>query len=212
MAGRSTQLLLPALLLAAIAIAQPVQAARLFLAAVDTPDGPRTYLGIDGEIEVGDWRRFTKAMKTQPDISGVLLSSEGGSLDDGLAIAKHIHGANLDTMVVSRCHSVCAIMFLAGRERRLAPDALLTVHSAYRQLGDWVVEDDQANVRVAWFLGQLGYPLKLAELWSGTRSAEAAPISATMNDKLELGLSYINPAAASWSVLVAADDHTGALP
>lgn len=206
MGGRRTELMAPGLMILAAAVAHPAHGANLSLTSVEAAGGPRTYLAIDGEIEVGDWRRFTRAMRDHPAISGILLSSEGGSLDDGLAIAKHIHNSSLDTLVVRQCHSVCAIMFLAGRHRHIATDAQLTFHSAYKQLGDWVVEDDQANVRVAWFLGQLGYPLKLAEIWSTTRSLEATPISVEINDKLRLGLSYVGPDTVRWSVLVAAED------
>lgn len=184
-----------AVTLAALGTVHPAMAATLAVTSMDVLGEPRTYLTLEGDIVEGDWWQFTKAMRANPSISGVLLSSDGGSLDDGLAIAKHIYSHGLDTMVTSACHSVCAIMFLAGKARYMAADASLSVHSAYRQLGDWIVEDDQANIRVAWFIGQMGYPLKLAEIWSSTRSNASAPISTEMNDKLKLGLSYFGTLA-----------------
>jgi hypothetical protein len=94
-------------------------------------------------------------------------------------------------MVTDACHSVCTIIFLAGEARYLAVDADLTVHSAYKQLADWVVEDHLANGTVAWFIGHMGYPLPLAKLWVSTPSDEMAPITLEMNDKLQLGFTVV---------------------
>lgn len=157
----------------------------------DTPAGHQQFVAVEGDIELGDWRRFVRFLRTVPAVHGVLLRSDGGSLDDGLAIAKHIYVNELDTMVTGSCHSVCAVMFLAGRQKYLAPGALLTVHSAYKAMGDWVVEDEVANGTVAWFIGHMGYPLPLARLWVITRSDGVAPITLEMNDAWGLGFTIL---------------------
>ena len=158
---------------------------------VDTPSGPGKYILVLDDIDVGDWSQFFRLVRREPAISGVMLQSMGGSADDGLAIAKYIFEHKFDTMVTGACHSICAVMFLAGERRYMTDDAVITVHSAYKQLGDWVVADHQANGTVTWFLGHMGYPLPLARLWLSTPSEAAAPITLEMNDRLALGLTVI---------------------
>ncbi|WP_439599611.1 hypothetical protein [Devosia sp.] len=186
---------LPALALSLLlALSIPMGAAfpaQLSIIPIDRPEGRQSYLELSGDIEVGDWWKFAKLLRQNPSISGVLLRSDGGSADDGLAIAKHVYENRLDTMVTDACHSVCAIIFLAGRQRYLTVDARLSVHSAYKQLAGWVVEDHLANGTVAWFIGHMGYPLAVARLWVSTASDQMAPITLEMNDKLKLGFIVI---------------------
>ncbi len=178
-------------------VPMPAAAADLSIVHVETPSGVARYVYVQNDVELGDWSRFVKLLRKNPEVTGVLLRSAGGSADDGLAMARHIFEHGLDTMVTGTCHSVCAVMFLAGQDRFIAPDATLTVHSAYRKLGDWVVEDHAANATVAWFIGHMGYPLPLARLWVSTPSADAAPITIEMNQKLKLGFTVIDPVAAT---------------
>lgn len=168
-----------------------VDAADLSLVLVETPSGSARYIYVENDLSEGDWWRFTKLLRQNPEVTGVLLRSNGGAADDGLAIAKHIFEHGLSTMVTAACHSVCAVMFLAGRERFITRWANLTVHSAYKQLGNWVVEDHIANGTVAWFIGHMGYPLPLAQLWVSTPSDKVAPITFEMNEKLKLGFTII---------------------
>jgi len=180
-----------AALLAAIFTPVTVDAADLSLVLVKTPAGPARYVYLENDLSEGDWYKFAKRLRKNPEVAGVLLRSNGGAADDGLAIAKHIFEHGLSTMVTGTCHSVCAVMFLAGRDRFLTRGANLTVHSAYRQLGDWVVEDDIGNGTVAWFIGHMGYPLPLARLWVSTPSDKVAPITFEMNEKLKLGFTIL---------------------
>ncbi|HEV2515240.1 MAG TPA: hypothetical protein VGV07_08320 [Devosia sp.] len=172
---------LPALVLSCLAalsiLTGGASPAQLSIIDLDSPEGRQSYLDLAGDIEVGDWFKFVKLLRQHPRTSGVLLNSAGGSADDGLAIARHVYEHRLDTMVTDACHSVCTIIFLAGARRFLAVDADLSVHSAYKQLADWVVEDHLANGTVAWFIGHMGYPLPIARLWVSTASDETAPIT-----------------------------------
>jgi hypothetical protein len=152
-------------------------AAQLSIIPVETLDGSATYILLENEVEVGDWSAFFRLVRRTPTITGVALTSIGGSADDGLAIAKYIFEQKLDTLVTDACHSICAIMFLAGDQRFLAADAALTVHGAYKRIGDWVVTDHLANGTIAWFIGHMGYPLPVARLWTSTPSGGAAPIT-----------------------------------
>jgi hypothetical protein len=185
---------LPALLgLLPLVFAAPAVAADITFDQVITPSGSQSFVFIEGPIEVGDWSRFMKLLRAHPDLRAVALESEGGSLDDGLAIARQIHERQLDTALISTCHSVCSIMFLAGDERFVPPNFSLTVHSAYKQIGNYTARDHNANGTVAWFLGSMGYPLALARLWSSTAPEDAAAITWAMNDKWDLGFQPIDP-------------------
>ena len=173
--------------------AAPAAAAELRVDPVITAAGPMAVLFIEGPIEVGDWSRFMKLLRAHPEVAAVALASEGGSLDDGLAIAKQVHERQLDTALVATCHSVCSIIFLAGAERFVPPDFRLSVHSAYKQLGNFTARDEHANDTVAWFLGAMGYPLALARLWNDTAPEDAAAITWAHNDKWQLGFQPIDP-------------------
>ena len=146
-----------------------------------------TYVDIRGPINVGDWSDFNRLLRTNPDIAGVALSSGGGSLDDGMAIAKQIYDRKFDTVLVDVCHSVCAIMFLAGDDKYAPVSFRLTVHTAYKQIGDWTLKDHIANGTVTWFLGHMGYPLPLARLWVATGQEAAAPVTWAHNYRWNLG-------------------------
>jgi len=146
-----------------------------------------TYLSISGDIGVGDWSTFNRLLRSNPQVGGVALSSMGGSLDDGVAIAKQIFDARLDTVLVDVCHSVCSIMFLAGNRKYVSADFRLTVHTAHKQIADWTVKDHVANGTVTWFLGHMGYPLPLAKLWVATGPDDAALVTWAHNDKWKLG-------------------------
>jgi hypothetical protein len=179
--------------LAALTLAGPAAAAEISLAPVVTGAGPMPFVFIEGPVERGDWSRFMKLVKAHPELRGVALNSVGGSLDDGLAIARQIAERALSTALIDTCHSVCSIMFLAGAERFVPPDFTLSVHSAYKQLGAFTARDEAGNETVAWFLGSLGYPLALVRLWNDTAPEDAASINWAMNDKWNLGFQPIDP-------------------
>jgi hypothetical protein len=165
----------------------PALAAAMTVVRLAPDASLETYLSISGDIEVGDWSAFSRILRANPNIAGVALSSMGGSLDDGLAIAKQIHDRELDTLLVDVCHSVCSIMFLAGQDRYAPEGFRLSVHTAYKQVADWTVQDHVANGTVTWFLGYMGYPLQLAQLWVATDADDAALVTWAHNDRWRLG-------------------------
>ena len=170
-------------------------AAELRVEPVLAGKGRLPHVVIEGAIAPGDWSRFMKLLRAHPELRGVALASDGGALDDGLAIARQIHERGLDTTLLGNCHSVCAIMFLAGREKFVPPRFQLSVHSAYRQLGSWTARDESANDTVTWFLGAMGYPLALARLWNDTAPEDVAYVTWTMNERWDLGFQRITPPA-----------------
>jgi hypothetical protein len=162
-------------------------AGTLEITEIQLQGGERTYISISDEIELGDWTKFFRLVRRTPSISGIILNSPGGSVDDGLAIAKYVYGHKLDTVAAGPCDSICAIIFLSGENRFLTPQGALSFHSAYRKLDDWVSIDHQTNGKIACYLGHMGYPLPLAQLWISTPVDQVAPITAQMNADLQLG-------------------------
>lgn len=190
---RPRRLMLALLALLPLAVPVPAAAAEISVHHIGTPAGARATLFIEGPIAVGDWSRFMKLLRAHPEVAAVALDSEGGSLDDGLAIARQVRERGLDTALVSTCHSVCSIIFLAGAERYVPPSFRLSVHSAYKQIGSFTARDEYANDTVAWFLGRMGYPLALARLWNDTAPEAAASLTWAHNDKWDLGFQPIDP-------------------
>jgi len=96
-------------------------AGTLEIMKVRMPEGVQTYIAIRDEIELGDWSKFFRLVRQAPGVSGIILNSPGGSVDDGLAIAKYVYGHKLDTLADGACGSICAIIFLSGENRFLTP-------------------------------------------------------------------------------------------
>jgi len=78
-------------------------------------------LFFNGPIELGRTTiDFRRAMR-QADISLLVLSSPGGSLEEGMLFAETLHDLGINTAVLENefCASACALVFFAGRERLL---------------------------------------------------------------------------------------------
>jgi len=111
---------------------------------------------IMGEIVSGDAEKFRK-IATSVDASGVILASPGGSLVEALEIGRiiqisgYITGVPEDTV----CASACALIWLAGDERRAQEGALIGFHASYREERGRNIEDGAANALVGRYLTQL---------------------------------------------------------
>lgn len=67
----------------------------------------------------------------------IVKQSGGGSADAMLALAREIRARRITTMVSGRCISACAIIFMGGTERTIAPgappaDTFVAFHGVYR--------------------------------------------------------------------------------
>lgn len=81
-----------------------------------------------GEILQGDERHFVDLMAAYPDLQTIGLSSPGGDVTAGLAIAEALSARGLDTLIPKgeACYSACAYVFFAGRSRQV--DGEIGVH------------------------------------------------------------------------------------
>jgi len=112
---------------------------------------------VTGELAYGDDVRFRAALNGI-DRGIVGLHSPGGNLDAGIEIGKAIRFRGLDTAVGpgSVCFSACALAWLAGHQRYLAPDAYVGFHAASIEKNGTLEETGMGNARVGAYLTNLG--------------------------------------------------------
>jgi len=83
---------------------------------------------IKGTMALGMTEKLKTMLDHNPDISGVVLSSEGGQVYEGRGVARLIRQRNLATYVFDMCSSACATAFIGGTERTLGARAKLGFH------------------------------------------------------------------------------------
>jgi hypothetical protein len=90
----------------------------------------------------------------------VLLDSPGGNLKAGIEIGKAIRLKEFVTVVPdgALCASACALVWLGGQVRFMAPTAKIGFHSAYRVEGSSQIVDGGANAVAGAYLNTLGLP------------------------------------------------------
>lgn len=83
---------------------------------------------LDGELGIDAAQDFGRALLARPAAKVLVLGSPGGDIASALLVAKEVHNKGLSTAIPSgfACHSSCAYVFLAGRERLAEGD--LGVH------------------------------------------------------------------------------------
>ncbi|MBI3514274.1 MAG: hypothetical protein HY060_09465 [Proteobacteria bacterium] len=112
--------------LAALALAAATASCET-VATVD--DAPPTMLSIRGKISAGMIDQFATLMPNGAGGAVVHLASGGGDFDTALQIARRLEALPRSTAVVTRsCDSACVLIFLAARERLVAPAAVISVH------------------------------------------------------------------------------------
>ncbi|WP_423008953.1 hypothetical protein [Undibacterium sp. JH2W] len=72
-----------------------------------------------GKVEADDAQRFRRNLSGGEVHNVVLTESPGGDLNAAYVIAQLIKGRKINTAVQGNCFSSCAIMFMAGTERRM---------------------------------------------------------------------------------------------
>ncbi len=76
-------------------------------------------LTLEGDIDSRTDFRLGRALHRFPDVKTLTLSSQGGTIYDGLSMATTIREYGLKTIIPSggECYSACAYLFFAGTER-----------------------------------------------------------------------------------------------
>ncbi len=91
------------------------------------------WIAYDGPLSEEGGRQLLDLMAAHPDV-GLKINSGGGSITVGMDIAQWILVRGLAVYVDQYCYSSCAnYIFIAGRQRRLSPDAVIGWHGGTRQ-------------------------------------------------------------------------------
>jgi uncharacterized protein len=115
---------------------------------------------VQGEFLSGDANTFNSAIQKYSK-GIVLFESGGGDLLTGLEIGTTIRMKGFRTGVApnSLCASSCALAWLGGVQRFLAPTAKLGFHAAYSVDGSVARETGLGNAVVGAYLTRIGLPL-----------------------------------------------------
>ena len=112
---------------------------------------------IEGNLELGDERSFVEHALGLQD-AFVVFNSDGGNLFSGLRIGEAIHQWGFSTAVLQggTCASACALAWLGGQRRFMAPTARVGFHAAYEIENGSPRERGAPNARIGAYLGALG--------------------------------------------------------
>ncbi len=93
-----------------------------------------TKIHLVGDIKKGLSKNIKNTLKSNSNITGIIIDSYGGSGLEGYKLAKLIENNNLNTYVSSICESAGTIAFIAGKERYIDINAKIGFHYAYSVL------------------------------------------------------------------------------
>jgi hypothetical protein len=130
-------------------------------------------LDFSGPIVIGVTERVRAVLDAHPGITMIRLTSPGGRVVEARDLADIIRSRGLDTVAAGNCASACTVIFMAGRERLLAPAGSIGFHR-YRS-PDPEQEEAKANMAIDrrifrtqgvpnWFLDQ-AFDTPNNEMW-----------------------------------------------
>jgi hypothetical protein len=124
----------------------------------------KVVIKLSGEISAGDSQALTRLIKQANDagrvVSGIRLSSPGGSVGEGAALADVVRFARIATVVAngSTCASACFLVFAAGLEKYVSRSAQVGVHGAANEYGEQTPDASAATIGMASISKKLGVP------------------------------------------------------
>ena len=147
---------------------------------------------VAGPIEPGDDVNFYRIAK-QAKTATVVLDSPGGSVDVGLSIGAEIAIRGYATLVLDghQCFSICAVIWVAGARRYMAPDAAIGVHAAYKVHGGasgkgQTLESGVANADIGAFLNQIGLSRQAIRYFTTAPPDGLLPITPAIAQRLDI--------------------------
>ncbi|GBF29639.1 hypothetical protein MnTg03_01215 [bacterium MnTg03] len=87
-----------------------------------------TLIHLRGPFDIGITNRVADLIKQYPEVSGIILDSEGGQIYEGRGLARLIRENKLQTYSLDQCLSSCTTAFVAGTTRTLGINARLGFH------------------------------------------------------------------------------------
>lgn len=114
-------------------------------------------LRLRGDVRLGDYGRL-KAIMQDTAVVGLEISSGGGSLEDGVDIARLVRDKGLLVYASEQCDSVCAFIFFAAKERFLGRGCKIGVHAVSNDRGREDADSARVTLQVSRFLVAAGVP------------------------------------------------------
>jgi hypothetical protein len=130
------------------------------------PAGPgevRGHLVLTGDLGPGSTERLARALAQHPQVRRLRMESPRGLVTEAMAMGRQVQDLGLDTSVGERCVGACAIVFMAGAGRWLAPEGQLAFHQTHAPVLPFLRRFGLADERVLAFYLEQGVPLHLAE-------------------------------------------------
>ncbi|GJD49507.1 hypothetical protein OPKNFCMD_2238 [Methylobacterium crusticola] len=94
--------------------------------------GPRGHdVRLSGELTAGAAARLARLLDAHPGIVRLHLTSEGGLVEEGVAVGDLVAARGLVTYVPDYCVSACTLAFVRGRERLMMEDGRIGFHAPY---------------------------------------------------------------------------------
>jgi hypothetical protein len=143
-------------LIAPLVLIALVQAACAFqIRRVGTDAG--VVLKLRGEVRVGDYRRL-KMILQNSSVVGLEIRSGGGSLEEGLDIARVVRDKGLVVYASKECDSACSVIFFAAKERHIGLGCKIGVHSVSNLRGKEDEDSIWVTIQMSRLLVGLGVP------------------------------------------------------
>lgn len=202
MKNNPSRFCLAAIVLWAIACSSPILAAEI---RSDSEAGT-TVISISGPIDVGDYDRFVDELnRGRPDV--LVLSSPGGNLSEGLAIAAETALLRIPTSVGDSggCFSACALIWVAGAPRIMGNGSEIGVHAAYYLVEEIdgslePVVSSVGNANIGAFLNGLGLDIDAIEFFVAPPPDSIALLTPSLARILNI------------PILIVSEDGRGVLP
>ena len=142
---------------------------------------------VEGELKPDDNKSFTRAA-IDAEFAVVALSSPGGDLRAGIKIGETIRIKEFATLVLkdSSCTSACALAWLAGQPRYMAPGARVGFHAPRRADNPSNQSDPAGSALVGAYLNKLALPSRAIAYF--TETPPAALQWLTFEDADRLGI------------------------
>jgi len=132
------RVLIVAVLVASLAACATVPASStVSIESVTTVEFDGTWIVYRGDFSESANREARRLFASHRDAAGVKITSNGGSVDWGMALGEWLLVTGRDVYIEGHCFSSCAnYVFPAGRRKILASDAVLGWHGGTRQWPD----------------------------------------------------------------------------
>ena len=106
-----------------------------------------TLIHLRGPFQIGITNRVAELIGQYPEITGIVLDSDGGQIYEGRGLARIIREKKLQTFSLDKCLSSCTTAFIAGTTRSLGTNARLGFHQykTYSLIPSIDVENEQAK-------------------------------------------------------------------